>query len=306
MTAILTYFREAVSLMDKWLLFFCMVWVSVLIALNYTFNIESGMIKQLDTRFDQFAALFGVYCCAFVIPYLFAVVFRKHLITPAPIFWFLLVLAPALFALKVSVSNPLENKFDGVWGDYWVAVTTLPFKFLVVLAPLIILYRILPGQRSFWGVTLQNMLWRPYLLMLLLMMPLILFASTQADFLSTYPRLKQIIFVAPYTDYFFVTGLLYEISYGIDFVTIELFFRGFLMFAFVRYAGASALLPMAVFYCSIHFGKPLMECISSFFGGLILGVIAYRTRSIVGGLVVHLGIAWMMEIGGYMGNSVLK
>jgi hypothetical protein len=49
-----------------------------------------------------------------------------------------------------------------------------------------------------------------------------------------------------------------------------------------------------------------MECISSFFGGLILGVIAYRTRSIVGGLVVHLGIAWMMEIGGFMGNSVLK
>ena len=98
--------------------------------------------------------------------------------------------------------------------------------------------------------------------------------------------------------------ILYEISYGIDFLTIELFFRGFLVFAFVRYVGADAVLPMAVFYCSIHFGKPLFECISSFFGGMLLGIIAYRTQSILGGIMVHLGIAWMMEIGGYLGNLI--
>ena len=89
-------------------------------------------------------------------------------------------------------------------------------------------------------------------------------------------------------------------------MTIELFFRGFLIFAFVRYVGAAAILPMATFYCSIHFGKPMFECVSSFFGGLILGVIAYRTQSIVGGLAVHLGVAWMMEIGGYFGNLALR
>ncbi|MBO9572716.1 MAG: hypothetical protein J7497_11000, partial [Chitinophagaceae bacterium] len=78
--------------------------------------------------------------------------------------------------------------------------------------------------------------------------------------------------------------ILFELCYGIDFFTIELFFRGFTILAFIKYAGKDAILPMAVFYCAIHFGKPVAECISSYFGGLIWG-----------GLVVHLGIAWMME-----------
>ena len=91
----------------------------------------------------------------------------------------------------------------------------------------------------------------------------------------------------------------FEISYSLDFISIELFFRGFLIIGFMRFVGANAILPMAAFYCSIHFGKPLGECISSYFGGMVLGVIAYRTTSILGGLIVHLGIAWAMEFFGF-------
>lgn len=302
MTAFLIYLREFVTVIDKRWLLFCVIWTGVLITLNYTLGIESGMIKGLDSRWHQCAALFLVYCSAFVVPYGFAVVFRSHLIEATPLFWCLLLFAPALFAVKASVANPLENQIDGVWGSYWTIVTTLPFKLLVVLIPLTVLYRMLPAQPGFWGMTLKNVRWRPYGLMLVLMIPLIVFAGTQPDFLAAYPRLKQIAFIAPHTDHLLWFQLLYEIGYGIDFVTIELFFRGFLLFAFVRYAGMQAILPMAVFYCSVHFGKPLFECISSFFGGLILGVVAYRTQSIVGGLAVHLGIAWMMEISGYAGN----
>lgn len=306
MSAILGYLREYFISVDKALLIFCSVWVGILIALNYQLGIERPLIASLDSRLYQFWALFVLYCSAFVVPYLFAIVFRKHLIAVEPALIGLLLIAPALFALKVSAINPLGYAVDeDVWGNYWVSVTTLPFKFLVVLVGLVILYRILPAQLGFWGVTLQNLHWKPYLLMLVIMAPLIVFASTQADFLSAYPRLKQVAYITAYTDYWLAAVLLYEISYGIDFVTIELFFRGFLIIAFARYAGAVAILPMAVFYCSIHFGKPLLECISSFFGGLILGVVAYRTQSIIGGLAVHLGIAWMMEIGGYAGNSIV-
>lgn len=116
--------------------------------------------------------------------------------------------------------------------------------------------------------------------------------------------MKQVAFIDAHTKHSWLYNLLFEISYGIDFITIELFFRGFLVLAFIRYVGQDAILPMAVFYCSIHFGKPLAECISSFMGGLILGIIVYHTQSITGGLVVHLGIAWLMEIGGYLGNVV--
>jgi membrane protease YdiL (CAAX protease family) len=94
--------------------------------------------------------------------------------------------------------------------------------------------------------------------------------------------------------------LLYELTYGTDFISIEFFFRGFLILAFIKWVGKDAILPMACFYCTIHFGKPLGECISSYFGGMLLGIVVYNTRSILGGLLVHLGIAWMMEVAGYV------
>jgi membrane protease YdiL (CAAX protease family) len=137
------------------------------------------------------------------------------------------------------------------------------------------------------------------------MIPLIALASTQPDFLYTYPKLKTLQFLSDEKNNLFYK-LLYELSYGSDFVTIELFFRGFLILAFAKWVGKDAILPMAVFYCTIHFGKPLGECVSSFFGGIILGVITFHTRSIYGGLMVHLGIAWLMELGGYLGNSFIN
>jgi hypothetical protein len=134
------------------------------------------------------------------------------------------------------------------------------------------------------------------------MIPLIAAVSTQPDFLAVYPKLKYLHPGHQAVGHPAISALAYELSYGSDFLTIELFFRGFLVLAFVRFAGKASILPMAVFYCTIHFGKPLAECISSFFGGIILGVITYHTRSIWGGWIVHLGIAWLMELGGYLGN----
>src|SRR5437763_17220024 len=97
--------------------------------------------------------------------------------------------------------------------------------------------------------------------------------------------------------------VLLVLAYGSDFFSIVLFFRGFLVLAFLKWVGPAAILPMACFYCTIHFGKPLGECISSYFGGILLGIVVCNTRSIYGGLIVHLGIAWLMEIGGYIGSA---
>ena len=138
-----------------------------------------------------------------------------------------------------------------------------------------------------------------------MLIPVIALASTQPDFLRFYPKVKNLAFLNGYTSPVWPWKLGYELSYGLDFLTIELFFRGLLIVGLLRYAGPRAILPMAAFYCTIHFGKPLGECISSFFGGLVLGVLAYRTRSILGGLIVHLGLAWMMEIGGWLGQGLL-
>jgi hypothetical protein len=172
----------------------------------------------------------------------------------------------------------------------------------VIVLALLTVWRAFDRHQPFYGLSYKDFSLKPYLLMLLIMVPLIAAASTQPDFLAMYPKLHNVAFLAGERNSGWYK-VLYELSYGIDFVGIELFFRGFLVLAFVKWVGKDAILPMAIFYCTIHFGKPLGECISSFFGGLILGVVTYHTRSIIGGLIVHLGIAWLMELGGYLGNS---
>lgn len=96
--------------------------------------------------------------------------------------------------------------------------------------------------------------------------------------------------------------LVYEISYGSDFFSVELFFRGYLIFAFYRILGPYVVLPMIATYCFLHFGKPLGESISSIFGGYILGIIALNSRNIWGGILIHVGVAWTMELFGWLQN----
>jgi len=215
----------------------------------------------------------------------------------------LLLIAPAIFAWKMVAEVDYNFSTDFFKDEYWNAVVYWPFKVIVMASMLYIVHRFFDKGTSFYGATLKGFSAKPYIIMLLIMVPLIAVASTQKDFLSMYPRMQKI-------EYLLQPGkgwykLLYELSYGLDFLSIELFFRGFLVFAFAKWAGKDAILPMAIFYCTIHFGKPMGECISSYFGGMILGVVAYHTRSIMGGFMVHVGIAWLMELGGYLGNQFL-
>jgi membrane protease YdiL (CAAX protease family) len=190
--------------------------------------------------------------------------------------------------------NELQN-------EYWNYVFYWPFKVLVITVILFLTWRISEKEKGFYGLTTENFKIRPYLLILLFMVPLVAVAASQPDFQAMYPKLQDIKYLSSENNLTYV--LLYEISYGSDFFSIELFFRGFLVLAFAKWVGKDAILPMALFYCTIHFGKPLGECISSFFGGLLLGAVVYHTRTIWGGLLVHVGIAWMMELAGYLASS---
>ncbi|HQD10532.1 MAG TPA: CPBP family intramembrane metalloprotease, partial [Flavihumibacter sp.] len=151
------------------------------------------------------------------------------------------------------------------------------------------------------GLTTEHFSAVTYLLLLAAMVPLVAFAASQPAFLHTYPKVKILAFLAPEGPRRW-QQLLYEMAYGLDFLGIELFFRGFLVVLLCRWVGPAAILPMAVFYCSVHFGKPLLECISSYFGGIILGVIACYSQSILGGILVHLGLAWMMEAAAFISS----
>ena len=290
------YFKE-IQLLN---FLFTTLFVSILIALNYSVGIEKKII-EISPWILRLSIFFIFYFIIFSTAYLLQAN-EKFIINDKKKFIFFIIIASLMFSLKIihwDIFLLITKLLKSPWDKYFSIVFQLPLKLLMILTALFFIWKSSYKQESFFGFTTKNFNAKPYLLMLLCVIPLIIFASTQVDFLRMYPKAKTIYFINNYTHHSWFWKLLYEISYGLDFVSIELFFRGFLIIGFIRFAGINTILPMAVFYCTIHFGKPLAECISSYFGGIILGVLAYRTKSILGGLMVHLGLAWMMEIGGY-------
>lgn len=298
MKKIAAYLRAYFTTLDKRIFFLSSLFIAAFIFINYHYrlNRQIGMLRNGE----QYLCWFVIFFVAFSFAYLLFFFFGERNAFRNPSFIALLFLAPLIFSWKMVFDvEPFHSSLPER-DQYWNAVVYWPFKLLVVSAVLYLLWRQQKQPASFYGTTFRGFSLRPYLLMLLIMLPLIAMASTQHDFLAMYPKMKKIAFLSHNSGGFY--KLLYELAYGSDFFTIELFFRGFLILAFSKWFGKAAILPMACFYCTIHFGKPIGECISSYFGGIILGVVTYHTRSIFGGLMVHLGIAWMMELGGYLGG----
>jgi hypothetical protein len=304
MKEIIGFIRLYAKEINKPVLVICTLFMAGFIWLNYGQKLEIRLIRDAGLPWSNLTAHYIIYFVAFLFPYILLLSKKKEHHRLGLSFLLCLILAPFIFALKVSMDTTVQVSTDNYWNGYWNDIFYWPPRLFVLLILLALIQRfILPDERSFFGVRPKKINWKPYWLMLLIMVPLIAIASTQPDFLATYPKMKEIFPLPAGTHSTWWYKILFELSYGSDFFSIEIFFRGFLVIGFMKWVGKDAILPMACFYCTIHFGKPLGECISSYFGGLLLGIVSYHTRSIYGGLMVHLGIAWLMEVGGYIGNS---
>jgi hypothetical protein len=304
MTEILGYIRDYFRYANKKLLIVCSFQTAILIFLNYHDQLERRFTTSQTLPWPAFTGHYTLFAIAFILPYLFySLIEEKKIFINKP-FLALLVAAPAIFSLKMAFDTELPFSNDTNWNEYWNRVYYWPVRLLIVISILFLVWKLFDADQPFYGITIKRFKWQPYVLMLLFMLPLIAAASTQPDFLAMYPKIKSVLHIGNSIHLSWFHKLLFELSYGSDFLGIEIFFRGFLVLAFLKWTGKDAILPMACFYCTIHFGKPLGECISSYFGGMLLGIIVYNTRSIYGGLIVHLGIAWLMEVGGYIGSSL--
>jgi hypothetical protein len=301
MKKIIGFVRNYFTEVDKRILLFSSLFIAVFIFINYYFGLNHYISTLTDGQ--QYVSWYLIFLIAFSFSYILFSIFKRRSFFADQNFLFLFFIAPAIFSWKMVFDLDIHFSDDKIQNSYWNQVLYWPFKLVIITTVLFIIWKIKKEKQPFYGTGIKDFSFKPYLFMLVLMVPLIAAASTQADFLAMYPKLKSLSFLKDQHNSGWYK-LLYELSYGSDFVSIELFFRGFLVLAFTKWVGKDAILPMACFYCTIHFGKPLGECISSFFGGMILGIVVYHTRTIFGGLMVHLGIAWMMELGGYLGHQL--
>ncbi len=308
MSSVFKYIREFYNKeFNLYYFLLILLLLGTVIYLNYWHSLENRFAAGGKTWFSNFAGYWLLYFIPFATAFILQLFFCKDCSYFKNYwFWIILFLAPAFFSFRVNFDfhQPAIKK---IWSSdelqFWLRCINWVVRVFILLIPVYIIWFIKDkSNQPFYGTRALDTI-KPYLIMLLIMVPLLALASTQKDFLSMYPKAK------------FLTNLqmghqkwryvLYELCYGFDFVSIEFFFRGFLILSLVKICGPHCIIPVACFYCTIHLGKPMAEAISSFWGGILLGIISYNTGSIWGGLIIHLGIAWFMEVGGWLG-AVLK
>lgn len=181
-----------------------------------------------------------------------------------------------------------RSPFFALYNHLWWGVVHLVGY---VLIPALVIKFVLKQNLLDNGLRLEDT--RRYLFWYIaLATPIVFFAylaSFRQDFLDTYPFYRLA----------FRSGfdlLAWEPIYLSQFVFLEFFFRGFLLHALRPAFGANAIFVMLVPYLMIHFAKPWPEAAGAILFGLLLGILALRSRSIWGGAAVHMSVAFSMDM----------
>lgn len=90
--------------------------------------------------------------------------------------------------------------------------------------------------------------------------------------------------------------LVWEAAYGLQFFSLEFFFRGFFLNGLRSRIGHYAIFVMVLPYMMIHFQKPFLETVGAIVAGTVLGTLALRTRTIWGGVAIHVAVAVSMDV----------
>lgn len=281
------------------------LFLALLITLNYTIDLEDSVIDAYQGRWERTFLYFLLYSTAYFGSVGLWTYFQKRPdVWRNRFFWQHSLFGLAVYSFGVSFTGYgawSQQLLDGKIYLYAYRCFGNLQTLLTIALPLWLYSRFIDHEPTgFYGLKPKRAGMTVYLGMLLLMIPVITIASYQPDFQATYPRYKDtgeaLVLGVPG----WATALFYELCYGWDFVPTELLFRGFLVIGLSRVLGNGAILPMVVMYATIHFGKPIGETISSVLGGYVLGILALYTRSIWGGLLIHLGVAWGMELAAFL------
>ena len=120
----------------------------------------------------------------------------------------------------------------------------------------------------------------------LLLLPVILFLSTQDAFRAYYSRPGISIFT------FLVTGGAFTFLY---YLSEEFLFHGFLFFGLWPRLGYHSFWIISTLFAFLHITKPPAEIALSFFGSLIFCHLSLKTKSFLPATIVHFIIAFSLN-----------
>jgi membrane protease YdiL (CAAX protease family) len=208
----------------------------------------------------------------------------------------ILLLAPVLittwkyYGTKAYYLSHLASSFVWMGNPDWTGAvySFLTGLILFGLLPTLVITLIFKEKLSSYGVQIGD--WKFGLLAAAVMAPVMI--------ALTYPSAKDPQFLAEYPLFggagksagaFFQHAFLYLAYY----VGYEMFMRGFIQFGLrEKFGDWNAILMQTVISCLFHIGKPDGEIYSSILGGLLWGIVVFRSRSLFYVLLVH----WLLGI----------
>jgi hypothetical protein len=289
------------------------IFLAISITINYSINLENGVIDKFTGKPIRVVWYFLLYSFGYFASTVIVFYQTKQFHYFRSRRYWLITLAAMIF-LSFNLGFPyLRQVADFVTDDsyrlfLWAfGVINNLINFFIEALPLFVFAWFFEKKRENFGVNGNSIDLRPYWQILMIVAPIVLIASFEQSFRDYYPVYKRYLITEENNPTDLPTWLfatVYELAYGMDFFNVEFLFRGVLVIGVSQVIGKEAILHMVSVYCFLHFGKPLGECISSIFGGYILGVVAYYTRNIWGGVIVHIGLAWMMELAAFIQKAI--
>jgi uncharacterized protein len=172
---------------------------------------------------------------------------------------------------------------------FWAVVMITSY----VLPAVLVIRFVLREHVRDYGLRVHGILphLRTYAVLYALAAPLIVAASFTASFQDRYPFFHP----APAHSlwpYLYAWWLLY----WLQFCALEFFFRGFLLHGLAPRLGWAAIFAMALPYNMLHYGKPMPEALAAIVGGIVLGSLSLKTRSVWWGAALHISIALTMDV----------
>ncbi len=138
------------------------------------------------------------------------------------------------------------------------------------------------------GWNQQSAFMHIFALAYIILLPLLIWAAGREEFQEMYPFFF-------YARYGAGQLMLWWFFYGIYYLGVEFFFRGFLLFGLFPRIGNMAILVSTIPYVMVHFAKPPGEATGSIIAGILLSYMALRSGSIWGGFLLHWAVGMTMD-----------
>jgi uncharacterized protein len=183
----------------------------------------------------------------------------------------------------------VSNNRDFNQLAFWAVVMIVTY----VVPPVLVIRFVFRERVRDYGLRIKGMSAhvRVYFVLFGIAFPLIVAASFTAAFQDKYPFLHPVAGRPLGPDLYW-----WWLLYWCQFVALEFFFRGFMLNGLAPRLGWAAIFAMTVPYNMLHYGKPMAEALAAIVGGIVLGTLALKTKSIWLGASLHISIALSMDL----------